>query len=159
MSNQYLYEANVSGKISDRRFRMLCEKYEKEQAELEPVIAEEEAQLLEVEASEENVDHFINLAKRYTDFTELTTPMLNEFVDRITVHEAEKVDGERQQTIEIFLKFIGRVEIPESVLSEEEQKEQERLQKQRAKGREKARRYRERQKQKKLTKTNAAKEA
>ena len=153
---EHLYEASVSGKISDRRFRMLCEKYEKEQAELEPVIAEEEAQLLEVEASEENVDHFIDLAKRYTDFSELTTPMLNEFVDKILVHEAEKIDGERQQAIEIYLKFIGRIEIPEPVLSEEEQQEQERLQKQRAKGREKARRYRERQKQKKLAEMNVA---
>ena len=112
-----------------------------------------------MEASEENADRFIDLAKRYTDFSELTTPMLNEFVDRITVHEAEKVDGERQQTIEIYLKFIGKVDIPEPELSEEEQKEQERLRKQRARSREKARRYRERQKQKKLTETNAAKEA
>ena len=156
---EHLYEASVSGKISDRRFRMLCEKYEKEQAELEPVIAEEEARLLEVEASEENADRFINLAKRYTDFSELTTPMLNEFVDRITIHEAEKIDGERQQTIEIYLKFIGRVEIPEPELSEEEQKEQERLRKQRARSREKARRYRERQKQKKLAEVNAGKGA
>lgn len=155
---EHLYEASVSGKISDRRFQMLCEKYEKEQAELEPVIAEEEAQLLAVETIEEDADHFIDLAKRYTDFSELTTPMLNEFVDKIMVHEAEKVDGERKQEIEIYLKFIGRIDIPEPEFSEEEQKEQERLRKQRAKGREKARRYRERQKQKKLAELEAAKE-
>ena len=83
----------------------------------------------------------------------------HQIVDRITVHEAEKVDGERQQTIEIYLKFIGRVEVPEPELTEEELKEQGRLREQRAKGREKARRYRERQKQKKLTEMNAAKEA
>ena len=78
-------------------------------------------------------------------------------MDKILVHEAEKVDGERQQVIEIYLKFIGRVDIPEPKLSVEEQKKQNRLRKQRAKGREKARRYRERQKQKKLSETNAAK--
>lgn len=156
---EHLYEANVGGKISDRRFRMLSEKYEKEQTELEPVIAEEEAQLLAIETSEKEADHFIDLAKRYTDFSELTTPMLNEFVDRILVHEAEKVNGERQQAIEIYLKFIGRIDIPEPELSEEERKEQERLRKQRARGREKARRYRERQKQKKLAEMNAVKEA
>ena len=85
--------------------------------------------------------------------------MLNEFVDRILVHEAEKVNGERQQAIEIYLKFIGRIDIPEPELSEEERKEQERLRKQRARGREKTRRYRERQKQKKLAEMNAVKEA
>lgn len=156
---EHLYEAHVGGKISDRRFQMLSEKYEKEQAELEPIIAEEEARLLDVQTFEEDADRFIDLAKRYTDFTELTTPMLNEFVDRILIHEAEKIDGERQQAIEIYLKFIGRVEIPEPELTEEEQKEQERLRKQRAKSREKARRYRERQKQKKLAEINTAKEA
>ena len=85
--------------------------------------------------------------------------MLNEFVDRILVHEAEKVDGEREQAIEIYLKFIGRVAIPEPELSEEDQKEQDRLRKQRARGREKARCYRERQKRRKLEEMNAEKEA
>ena len=35
-----------------------------------------------------NVDRFMELVDRYTDFTELTTPMLNEFIDKVIVYEA-----------------------------------------------------------------------
>ncbi len=34
-------------------------------------------------------DQFIQLVKRYTDFSELTTPMLNEFIEKMIVHEGE----------------------------------------------------------------------
>ena len=31
----------------------------------------------------------MELAQKYTDFTELTTPMINEFIDKIIVNERE----------------------------------------------------------------------
>lgn len=34
---------------------------------------------------------FLELAKKYTDFSELTTPMINEFVEKIIVHAPEKL--------------------------------------------------------------------
>lgn len=42
-------------------------------------------------------DKFLELARKYTDFTELTTPMIYEFVDKMLVHKPEKIDGERVQ--------------------------------------------------------------
>lgn len=42
-----------------------------------------------------NVEQFLELAKKYTDFTELTTVMINEFIEKIIVHAPEKVDGDR----------------------------------------------------------------
>ena len=57
-------------------------------------------------------DQFLALAKKYTDFTELTTPMIFEFVDKILVHAPEKIDGERTMEIGIYLKFIGKFDIP-----------------------------------------------
>ena len=147
---QNLYEANVTGKISDRRFKMLSDKYENEQAELEVKISEAEAQIAESDAQATAADDFLQVAKSYTDFSTLTTPMLNEFVDKILVHEGVKVDGEREQEIEIYLKFVGKVELPVPELTAEEIAEAERLKKRRAKGREKAARYRARQKEKKL---------
>lgn len=147
---QNLYEANVTGKISDRRFQMLSDKYESEQADLEVKISEAESQIAEADAQATAADDFLKVAKSFTDFSTLTTPMLNEFVDKILVHEAVKVNGEREQEIEIYLKFLGKVELPPPELTEEERKEAERLKKRRAKGREKAARYRARQKEKKL---------
>lgn len=154
---QNLYEANVTGKISDRRFKMLSDKYENEQAELEVKIAEAESQVAEADAQATAADDFLQVAKSYTDFSVLTTPMLNEFVKKILVHEAVKVDGEREQEIEIYLKFIGKVELPVPEMTEEELAEAERLKKRRAKGREKAARYRARQKEKKLAEEAAKK--
>lgn len=147
---QNLYEANVTGKISDRRFKMLSDKYENEQADLEVKISEAEAQIAALDAQATAADDFLQMAKSYTDFSTLTTPMLNEFVDKILVHEGVKVDGEREQEIEIYLKFIGKVELPVPEMTEEEIAEAERLKKRRAKGREKAARHRARQKEKKL---------
>ena len=73
------------------------------------------------------------------------------------MHEGVKVDGEREQEIEIYLKFVGKVELPVPELTVEEIAEAERLKKHRAKGREKAARYRARQKEKKLAAETANK--
>ena len=74
---------------------------------------------------------FLELAKKYTDFSELTTPMINEFVEKIIVHAPERIDGDRVQEVEIHLRFIGRFELPVTELTEEEIKRQEFLKKER----------------------------
>jgi hypothetical protein len=57
-------------------------------------------------------EKFLTLAKKYTNFDELTTPMLNEFVEKIMVHEAERINWRRSQKVEIFLSFIGKFDVP-----------------------------------------------
>ena len=76
------------------------------------------------------------MAEKYTDFSELTTPMINEFIDKIIVHAPERIDGDRTQEVEIFLKFIGKFELPAPVLTAEEIKRQEQLRQHRIKSRE-----------------------
>ena len=49
--------------------------------------------------------------KRYTDFSELTTPMLNEFIEKVIVHEGEGRGNDRRQRIDIYLNFIGAFEV------------------------------------------------
>ena len=62
--------------------------------------------------------------------------MINEFIDKIIVHAPEKIDGDRVQEVEIYLKFIGRFELPEPELTPEEIKRQEQLRRHRIKSRE-----------------------
>ena len=50
--------------------------------------------------------------------------MINEFIDKILVHAPYYIDGERMQEVEIYLNFIGKFEIPQPQLSEEEIKRQ-----------------------------------
>lgn len=53
--------------------------------------------------------------------------MINEFIDKILVHAPYYIDGERMQEVEIYLNFIGKFEIPQPQLSEEEIKRQKQL--------------------------------
>jgi hypothetical protein len=107
------YEDNVNGKLSDARFQQMSDGYEQEQSELEKLNAQMQAELNEFEADSENVNCFIGIVKRYTEFEELTTAMLNEFIDRIYVHKAEKNEfGERVQIIDVHFNFIGDFKIP-----------------------------------------------
>jgi hypothetical protein len=62
----------------------------------------------------ERADKFIGLVRRYTNFDELTASMLNEFVEKILVHEAEvaRKGHRRRQKVEIYLNFIGKFDVP-----------------------------------------------
>ena len=141
-----LYESYAMGKISEHRFDALCAEYEREQAELENMIAAEQRALEAFHTDTDRADQFLALAKKYTDFTELTTPMIFEFVDKILVHAPEKIDGERTMEIDIYLKFIGKFDIPMPEPTPEELAELEAQRKKRAANRAKYYRKKERQK-------------
>ena len=66
--------------------------------------------------------------------------MINEFIERIDVHAPDRSDGDRVQEVDIYLKFIGKFDLPAPELTEEEWKEQERLRKERIRSRERYRR-------------------
>lgn len=108
-----LYESFATGLIKEKNFTMLSEGYEQEQEQLEKELAEAEAQLQEQSDNDKNIQRFLKLANQYTDLTKLTPTIINEFLDRVLVHEAKKIDGRRVQEIEIYLNFIGKVELPE----------------------------------------------
>ncbi len=142
-----LYEAYAGEKISEKRFEVLSSEYEQEQETLEAAIAQERAELDAFEADTARVDQFLELARKYTDFSVLTTPMIYEFVDKILVHAPDRSSGERTQEVEIYLKFIGKFDVPLPEPTPEELAEMEKVRQRRAKGREKWRRAQERKKQ------------
>ena len=127
-----LYEDNVNGKLSDKRFEMLLADYETEQNELELSVDALEKTFNDYQENADNVDKFIELVHRYTDFTELTTPMIHEFVDKIVVHEADKSTGDRIQQIDIYLKYVGKLDVPLPELTPEQIKEEDRKRRKRA---------------------------
>lgn len=77
-------------------------------------------------------DQFIQLVKRYTDFSELTTPMLNEFIEKVIVYEGEGRGNDRRQRIDIYLNFIGAFEVPAHIVTPAEVEEQRRQQEEQA---------------------------
>ena len=115
-----VYADNALGRLPDKRYEMLSAGYEKEQAELEQSIKACRQQLTQYDEDTDRTEEFLALVHKYTDITELTPVIINEFVDKILVHKAEKIDGERVMEIEIYLNFIGKVELPAQELTEEE---------------------------------------
>ena len=109
---QRLYEDNISGKVSDERFAKMTANYEAEQHTLESRVAELKAAMIAENESSLNVDHFLSLVRKYTNIQELTAEMIREFVERIYVYKAERVDGRRVQRIKIVWNCIGEFTPP-----------------------------------------------
>lgn len=114
-----LYESFATGKIPEKHFDRLLSGYDNEQTTLEAEMQELQTGLDRYGADSVRADRFLELVKRYTDFSELTTPMLNEFIEKVVVHEADKSTGDRVQKVDIYLNFIGAFTVPkmESPLS------------------------------------------
>ena len=121
-----LYEGNAAGRIPDKHFSRLLDGYDKEQSGLEKKMEETKAAIAAQDEARENPKKFIELVKKYTDFSELTTPMLNEFIEKILVHEADKSSGERRQKVDIYFNFIGNFTLPKPEPDEETLKEEAR---------------------------------
>lgn len=111
---QRIYEDNVEGKISDDRFAKLSGNYEAEQAQLQRRVEELQRFLDDAKEKSLNADHFLALVRKYTDIRELDAEIIREFVERINVFQAEKVDGHRQQRIQIIYNCIGAVDLPDA---------------------------------------------
>lgn len=118
-----VYEDNALGKLSDKRYEILSQEYETEQEQLTQTLRECREQLAQYESDTDRTEEFLALVHKYTDITELTPVIINEFVDKVLVHKAEKIDDERVVEIEVYLNFIGKVNLPTVELSEEEQAE------------------------------------
>ena len=115
-----LYESFALGIITEDRFKMLSESYEEEQAQIKEQVQRYEEMQVEQERTDSDIESFYSLVERYTSFEELTPAMLNEFVDKVLVHRAEKIDGRRTQKVEVYLNFIGMIDFPEPEKTPEE---------------------------------------
>lgn len=148
-----LYESFATGKIPEKHFDRLLSGYDNEQTTLEAEMQELQTGLDRYGADSVRADRFLELVKRYTDFSELTTPMLNEFIEKVVVHEADKSTGDRVQKVDIYLNFIGAFTVPKmeaALTAEQEAREQRKLQarnREREQNRLRMQRYRARQKE------------
>ena len=104
-----IYEDNILGKLSDSRYATLDAQYAKEQAELTAEISALEKAIRSYETHEKNADRFIALIDKYENFDKLTIAMLNEFIEKILVHERDRKGSiQTTQEVEIYFNFVGR---------------------------------------------------
>ena len=104
---QHLYEDNLEGKISDERFVKLNKNYENEQKTLEARVSELRGLITAEQESSVNVERFLDLVRKYTDIRDLNAELIREFVEKIMVFKAERIDGRRVQRIHIIWNCIG----------------------------------------------------
>ena len=97
------------GKLPDSRYEVLDAQYAKEQAALTAVIATLEKAVSDYEKHEKDADRFIALIEKYQNFDKLTVAMLNEFVEKILVHERDRKGSiQTTQEVEIYFNFVGK---------------------------------------------------
>ena len=122
-----IYEDNILGKLSDSRYATLDAQYEKEQTELTAEISALEKAVKSYEKHEKDADRFIALIDKYENFDKLTIAMLNEFIEKILVHERDRKGSiQTTQEVEIYFNFVGRFVPPafgEAELTPEELEE------------------------------------
>ena len=143
---QKLYESYALNKITEKRFDDFLAAYEQEQAELKAVLETDTGELQAYEADSDHIASFLKLARKYRDTDELTTPMIYAYIEKIIVHAPEKINGERHMQLDIYLKFIGNFQVPQTDPTAEEIAAEEKRRQQRTKNREKVARCMEKKK-------------
>ena len=84
-----IYEDMILEKIPNTRYEILNNQYETEQGELSKEIDGLEKAIKRYEKETDRAKKFIRLIERYDNFDELTPTIINEFVEKILVHERD----------------------------------------------------------------------
>ena len=106
---QNLYEDKVSGTLTDERFRKLSQEYEVEQATLNKRIRGLQEILKKAKEQTDNANRFMRIIRKYTDIAELTPEIVREFIEKIIVHEKQRIDGKKVQAVEIIYNCVGAI--------------------------------------------------
>ena len=114
-----IYEDNAKGKLNDDRFAMMSKTYEDEQAQLKVEIVNLQKEIEVQERQIEDLEQFIQRARRYTDITELTPYALRELVKAVYVETPDKSSGKRKQRVHIEYDLVGYIPVDELIKAEQ----------------------------------------
>ena len=104
-----IYEDNVLGKLPDDRYTTLNMQYTKEKYAISDEVRSLEAIIADENAHRNSSQRFIGLIDKYENYDTLTTTMINEFIEKVVVHERDrKGSADTTQEVEIYFNFIGR---------------------------------------------------
>ena len=114
-----IYEDNAKGKLNDDRFAMMSKTYEDEQAQLKVEIVNLQKEIEVQERQIEDLEQFIQRARRYTDLTELTPYALRELVKAVYVEAPDKSSGKRKQRVHVEYDLVGYIPVDELIKAEQ----------------------------------------
>ena len=110
---QSLYEDKVAEKISEERYMRMSDNYEAEQKALTERLNYLKAEIEKAKTQYDNIQRFMAIVKKYSDFDEITPEILRSFVDKVIIHEKVKVNGHYVHTIEIIYNCVGAIDLPD----------------------------------------------
>lgn len=108
-----IYEDNASGRLSDDRFSMMSKTYEDEQASLKAEAARLREEIEVQERQTENIEQFIQTAKKYAVLDGITPYALRELVSAIYVESPDKSSGHRVQRFHIRYALVSFIPLDE----------------------------------------------
>ena len=123
--------------MPEERYSMMAAAYEQEQAALKQKTASFQSEIKAFNDDSMKAENFLEIVRQYTHIGELSNAMINEFVDKIIIHESvwteqtetERRKGERTQKIEVFLRYIADFDAPDMRSAEEIESERIALEK------------------------------
>ena len=110
-----LYEDHALGKIPVKHFDRLFNIYDTEQQDLEKQIQYFEDEIESYHQRKVDTDKFLKMIEKYTDIEELTVAMINEYIEKVVVHEATggRKGKDRKQQVDVYFNFIGNCQVPQ----------------------------------------------
>ncbi len=104
---QKLYEDKVFGVIGEERYITLSHSMENEAAELKRKLAKDSEFIRSHSEVEKGIDEFVKLVSSYETISELSEELVHTLIEKIVVHEREKIDGDVVMRVDIYYRFIG----------------------------------------------------
>ena len=107
-----LYEDNILGKISDKRFSKMSAGYESEQKALEAEVAEIEQKLKDADKAGVDLRMLLKGLREFTEVKELTPELVNTLIQRIEVHNSDRSSGKIRVKVDIYFTAAGMIDLP-----------------------------------------------
>ena len=90
----------------------MSQSYEQEQRELKERTYFLRQELSKAKEQSDNVMRFMRSVRKYTEIIELTPEIVREFVQKVVVYQAEKINGRRMQRIDLYFNDVGQILLP-----------------------------------------------
>ena len=102
-----MYEDKLNGVLPVRKFLEMTKNTESEHQQLTDELAGLESQIATQKTTDDNISHFMNVVKRYTEVKQLDSELLNRLIDKIVVGNKVKSKKGYTQKITIYYRFVG----------------------------------------------------
>lgn len=114
---QKIYEDKTFGRITDDIYSAMYANMLNELSDLQSEKEQIQNTVSQRSACENSINRFISLIEQYAPVKKLDEILLNNLIEKIVVHERQRIDGKTIMPIEIYYRFIGKVEdTPEDML-------------------------------------------